>query len=61
MKIESIVDVPWSIMQYLRPALRYNLSWNQSLVFFLSGRLRQVLLYIPENVADTKSIRARRF
>ena len=39
MKVKSIAECShW-------PALNYNLSWNQFLVFVLSGRLRQVLLY----------------
>ena len=46
MKIERIADVPWSFMQYLRPALCYNLSLNQLLVFFLSGRLRFHCIYL---------------
>ena len=35
----------WSILQYFWPALRDNWSWKSILVLFLSGRLRQVLLY----------------
>ena len=58
MKVESIAECShWSILQYFWPAsgsiLQYfwpALSNNRSLklilVFFLSGRLRQVLLYI---------------
>ena len=38
----------WSILQYFWPALRDGLE-NQFLVFFLSGCLRQVLLYINES------------
>ena len=45
MKVESIAECsPWSILQYFWPALSNNLSWKPILVFFLSGRLRQVLL-----------------
>ena len=40
MKVESVAECsPW-------PALSDNWSWNQFFVFFLSGRLRQVLLYV---------------
>ena len=35
-----------SILQYFWPALSDNLSWKPIFVFFLSGRLRQVLLYM---------------
>ena len=38
MKVESILQHFW-------PALINNGSWKTILVFFLSGRLRQVLLY----------------
>ena len=37
-----------SILQYFWPALSDNRSWNPILVFFVSGRLRQVLLYIKQ-------------
>ena len=47
MKVESIAECsPWSILQYFWPALIDNLSWKLILVFFRSGRLRQVLLYL---------------
>ena len=43
MKVESIAECsPWSILQYFWPALIDNRSWKPILVFFLSGRLRQV-------------------
>ena len=46
MKVKSIAECsPWSILQYFWPALSDNRSWKPILVFFLSGRLRQVLLY----------------
>ena len=46
MKVESIAECsPWSILQYFGPALSDNLSWKPNSVFFLSGHLRQVLLY----------------
>ena len=35
-----------SILQYVRPALSYHLSLRPVFCIFLSGRLRQVLLYI---------------
>ena len=46
MKVESIAECSsWSILQYFWPELIDNRSWKPVLVFFLSGRLRQVLLY----------------
>ena len=36
----------WSILQYFWPALIDNRPWKQFFVFFLSGRLGQVLLYV---------------
>ena len=36
----------WSILQYFRPSLSYHLSIRPLFCLFLSGRLRQVLLYI---------------
>ena len=38
----------WSILQYFWPALNDNLVLKANLVFFWSGRLRQVLLYIMQ-------------
>ena len=47
LKVERIADYSlWSILQYFWPASRNNRSWKPFLVFFLSGRLRQVLLYV---------------
>ena len=47
MKVESIAECsPWSILQYFWPALSDDRSWKPIMVFFLSGRLRQVLLYV---------------
>ena len=47
MKDESIAECsPWSILQYFWPALSDNPYWKPILVFCLSGRLRQVLLYV---------------
>ena len=46
MKIESIAKCSrWSILQYFRPSLSDNRYSKTIFVFFLSGRLRQVLLY----------------
>ena len=36
-----------SILQYFRPSLSYNLSLRPLFCLFLSGHLRQVLLYLP--------------
>ena len=47
MEVESIAECShWIILQYFWPALSDNRSWKPILVFFLSGRLRQVLLYL---------------
>ena len=47
MKVESIAECSkGSILQYFWPALSNNRYWKPILVFFLSGRLGQVLLYI---------------
>ena len=45
MKVTSIAECShWSILQYFWPALSDNRYWKPVLVFFLSGRLRHVLL-----------------
>ena len=55
MKVESIAECsPWSILQYFWPALKD--IQNQFLVFFLSGRLRQVLLYTLYEVFSLKKV-----
>ena len=47
MKVNSIAECSkGSILQYFWPALSDNWYWKPILVFFLSGRLRQVLLYM---------------
>ena len=47
MQVESIAECfSWSILQYIRPSLRYHLSLRPLFCIFLSGRFRQVLLYI---------------
>ena len=47
MKVKSIAECShWSILQYFGPALSDNHSQKQFLVFVLSGRLRQILLYM---------------
>ena len=46
MKVKSIAECSnRSILQYFRPALSYHLSLRPLFCLFLSGRLRQVLLY----------------
>ena len=46
MEVESIAECStWSILQYFWPALSDNRSWKPIWGFFLSGRLRQGLLY----------------
>ena len=67
MKVESIAEcslrmLSWSILQYFWPALSDNQSWKPILVFFLSGHLRQILLYsiilimVPCNMNTRKCI-----
>ena len=57
MKVESIAECsPWSILQYFWPALRDNRSWKPILIFFLSGCLRQVLLYWLSGLKFTKCL-----
>ena len=47
MQVKSIEECSkGSILQYLRPSLSYHLSLISWFCLFLSGRLRQVLLYI---------------
>ena len=47
MKVESIAECsPWSILQNFWPALSNYWSWKLIFVIFLSGCLRQVLLYV---------------
>ena len=53
MKVESIAECSrWSILQYFRPSLSDNLYSKTISVFFLSGRLRQVLLYFISCVSN---------
>ena len=53
MKVESIAR----ILQYLWPALSDNQSWKLFFVFFLSGCLRQVLLYVVLKVPPTAKVK----
>ena len=47
MQVKSIAECSkGSILQYFRPSLSYHLSLRSSLCLFLSGHLRQVLLFI---------------
>ena len=56
MKVESIADGSnWSILQYLWPELSGNQYWKPSLMFFLSGRLRQILPYITKQATNTNN------
>ena len=44
MQVESIAECSlWIILQYIWPALSDNRSLKLILVFFVSGRLRQIL------------------
>ena len=46
MQVKSIAECSkGSILQYFRPSLSYHLSLRSLFCLFLSGRLRQVLLY----------------
>ena len=56
MKVESIAECsPRNILQHFWPAFTCsdNRSWKTVLVYFLSGRLRRVLLYKSRFVAST--------
>ena len=47
MQVKSIAECSnGSILQYFRPSLNYYLPLRSVFCLFLSGRLRQVLLYI---------------
>ena len=47
MQVKSITECSnWSILQYFRPSLSYNLSLRSLFCLFLSGRFTQVLLFI---------------
>ena len=47
MQVKSIAECsPWSILQYFRPSLSYNFPLRPLFCLFLSGRLRQGLLYL---------------
>ena len=55
MKVKSIEECsPWSILQYVCPALSDNWIWKPIFCLFESDRFRQVYLYILyENSMDT--------
>ena len=47
MQVKSIAErSKGSILQYFRPSLTYHLSLSSLFCLFLSGRLRQILLYV---------------
>ena len=47
MKVENIAECsPWSILQYIWPALRNNWSWKPIFGLIESGNFTQVLLYL---------------
>ena len=53
MQVKSIAECSkGSILQYFRPSLSYHLSLRSLFCLFLSGRLRQVLLYNVNQLAD---------
>ena len=55
MKVESIAECyPWSILQYFWPALSDDWYWKPFFLFFLSGRLRQGLLYVQQDMGNNK-------
>ena len=69
MQVKCIVECSkWSILQYFRPSLSYQLLLRSLLCLFLSGRFTQVLLYrhlstflcgqvVPYNIIFMKNIR----
>ena len=47
MQVKSITECSkWSILQYFRPSLRYQLLLRSLFCLFLSGRFTHILLYI---------------
>ena len=47
MKVESIAECsPWSILQYIWPALSDSWSWKTNFGIFESDRFTLVLLYV---------------
>ena len=51
MQVKSIAECSkGSILQYFRPSLSYHLSLRSLFCLLLSGRLRQVLLYVKVTV-----------
>ena len=43
---QCLMQVTWSILQYFRPDLSNHLSLRPLFCLFLSGRLKQDLLYV---------------
>ena len=55
MQVKSIAECSkWSILQYFRPSLSYHLPLRALFCLFLSGRLRQVLLYMYSSISTRK-------
>ena len=47
MQVKSIAECsPWSILHYFGPPLSYHFPLRPWFCLFLSGRLRQILLYL---------------
>ena len=62
MQVKSIAECSkGSILQYFRPSLSYNFPLRPLLCLFLSGRLRQVLLYMKRWLSDTRRERYSAF
>ena len=54
MQVKSIAECSkWSILQYFRPSLSYQLSLRPLFYLFLSARFTQVLLYISHFFQST--------
>ena len=55
MQVERVAECSkGSILQYFRPSISYNLSLISLFCLFLSGHLRQVLLYITSYTFYTR-------
>ena len=55
MQVKSIAEV----LQYFQPSLSYHLSLGSLFCLFLSGHLRQVLLYDVDNIISDEQIQLR--
>ena len=60
MQVKSIAECSkGSILQYIRPSLSYHVLLNSLFCLFLSGRLRQVLLYAQMSLINDDADKSR--